>query len=217
MKKILLTSLSTIYYLSSFAQEKEGPSFSETISYLNEKIEEVKSHFRNDVYSDGSPFKMYYPGYLSISGYDAKSFTIQYAFSNYPVRLYTNEEVRDAQGRFKYWKEIFDCDYLRVLRNYKFNPALIKSIEFSSKPGDPVGVIKIYLIDKVATFTYTRSTVKLDKDGECSVYSDENDVTTSESYVEFPFLQSDPDNFNRIKKALEHLKKISKGKDLFGD
>jgi hypothetical protein len=89
---------------------------------------------------------------------------------------------------------------------YSFNPAHIASIEPSQNNSDPAGTLTIKLTGKVGIKSVR--------------YSGGDVVNESTDYALLPYLQADATNFNKLKNALEHLKKIYKAEldaDPFGN
>ena len=77
-----------------------------------------------------------------------------------------------------------------------------------------MGLIKVTLISKVAienqkAFNYKQTT----SDGDCSDYglNDEKELIVDVIYI--PFLNGDPSNFSKLKKALEHLSQLYKAEN----
>lgn len=94
--------------------------------------------------------------------------------------------------------------------HFEFKPIHIQSIEIAKRAlNDPVGIIVIKLNGK---------TGKESIEFEERLVKDRFEQNSSDEML-LPFLQSDTDNFNKIKKALEHLKVLSKEEefDPFGE
>lgn len=85
--------------------------------------------------------------------------------------------------------------------HFEFKPIHIQSIEVSKiNLQDPVGIIVIKLTGKTGKEI-------VETENESGNYDFEQN---SSDEMHLPFLQSDAENFNKIKKALEHLKVLSK-------
>lgn len=81
------------------------------------------------------------------------------------------------------------------LLSYEFNPKLISSItEYANGTSSPINEIRISLRGNV-----------------CIYYNDGS--TSSTSYANMPYLKADPDNFQKISKAFNHLKALLAAED----
>jgi len=88
----------------------------------------------------------------------------------------------------------FKVDYQRTY-SYEFNPKLISSIgDHTNRTSSPVNEIYINL-----------------KGNVCIYYN--NGQTSSVAYSNFPYLKADPDNFQKISKAFNHLKALLAAED----
>ncbi|MFN3666016.1 MAG: hypothetical protein ACK4S0_07650 [Sediminibacterium sp.] len=81
------------------------------------------------------------------------------------------------------------------LVSYEFNPKLISSItEYSNGSNSPINELRLSL-----------------KGNVCIHYN--NGTTSSVSYGNMPYLKADPDNFQKISKAFNHLKALLAAED----
>lgn len=79
--------------------------------------------------------------------------------------------------------------------SYEFNPKLISSIsEYANGSGSPINELRISL-----------------KGNVCIHYN--NGTTNSIGYANMPYLKADPDNFQKISKAFNHLKALLAAED----
>lgn len=200
MKKILLLSVLTMGALASFSQEKATLTKEETINNLNKKIKEIDGHYRTD-----SKALYYYSQSVSKS---SEQIIVTSSYRNYA----DNPRVND------YYKgNVYPCDYFENSFSHTFNPGHIKSISLKSNPNDPVAIIVITLIGKTASerFVNAGTTTNINGGnygGKCNGWATP-EKSSSTSEIWFPFLQSDPTNFNKIKKALEYLRDLYKAED----
>jgi hypothetical protein len=106
------------------------------------------------------------------------------------------------------YKRIGDTQWQDDYRTVVFNPAHIVSIVAEGdevRTTSPVSNVIIKLVGKTAS--YNRRTRN---HGE-SYWGSSTDESLSS--VNIPFLQSDPANFGKLKKALEYLKTLCKAED----
>lgn len=210
MKKQVLLTVLTIWSLTLFSQEKAALTKQETVNYLNKKIKEISGNYMN---GKQNSLNEYYNSDQSVESSN-DNFYITYNYCNYKNRNGTT-----IKYYMNYESQFFDCDFFILDLEYKFNPAHIKDIKMSenSLEGSPVGYIIIQLIGKTVTRTDKRTTPQRKADrpaslGYCWGFGTTNANTTVD-YIKFPFLQSDPTNFNKIKKALEYLRDLCKAED----
>ncbi|MHC1774163.1 MAG: hypothetical protein AB9834_02000 [Lentimicrobium sp.] len=128
--------------------------------------------------------------------------------------IYTDISVghiaKTNEIQIKYIRNSQNIDYTNAIVIYEFKPIHIQSIEMSKRAlNDPVGLIVIKLSGK---------TGKQSSEFEERLVQDRFEQNSSDEML-LPFLQSDTENFNKIKKALEHLKVLSKDEefDPFGE
>ena len=208
MKNQLLLYILTIFSLTSFCQEKVPLTKQETVNYLNKKMNEANSHYRSDTYTSGEAFKKFYNGNLSFNLSGEKTI-VSYRYSNYSVE----PSGINTSG----WGWVYPCDYFYSTYSQTFNPAHIKSFELITTPGDPVGLLQIILISKTAIEEYRRTSTQVSIEtgtyiGQCRQMKT-IDKTSSLQIIDFPFLQADPDNLTKIKKALLYLRDLCKAED----
>jgi len=191
MKKEIFLYLLLLTSFSSFAQEKTMLTKEETINYINKKLKECEGHFRTP---DGSAFtggvakKMHYTS-LSFNA-DGDRVSLSINSSNYSERKYTS-------------------DYFERYTTQQFNPSQILSItEGASDKSEPLGIIIIKFISnscisKQNVYWY----------GSDGFGNHDGTKTFSVKESGLVFLSADPSNFNKIKKALEHLRDMYKAGD----
>lgn len=193
MKEILFLLLSLIVGRTLLAQEKTALTKEETINYINKKVKECEGHYNSSMMSDDKFMKNYY---LKLS-LEKSGDKVQYFFSS-------STHITEPTTGDK-------CDYMSFSNYFTFNPAHIKMInddKYNIK-GEPVGLIEISLISNTcnairATYEYT----KKNDYGNCYNWAQSANDKTSDEKVYLRYLQSDPSNFNKIRKALEHLKAL---------
>jgi len=129
---------------------------------------------------------------------------------------YINKKVQEAIGHERIWgskgssEKVLECGFKKIYSGenikyeYKdgpysfvveFNPAHIKTLQDITVNGNKiVGNILIVLIGQTAKST-------------------ESGKLESVNYITMVYLKSDPDNYNRISKALLHLRDLYKAED----
>lgn len=191
MKKLLTICLLIATSFTVNAQEKAILNMDQTIEYLQKRLNECEGHFRyppGNVFADGVSKKMYYKK-LSISYYYEKIYIIIES-SNYP-EFSKNE------------------DYFVRYTTQSFNPNQIVSItESTTNKSDPLGIILIKFAGKSCVAT---NHVEWWSNGRFGFHGSKTTISTDESG--FVYLQQDASNFNKIKKAFEHLKKLCNAVD----
>lgn len=153
---------------------------------------------------------------------------------------YINKKAQEANGHYRYHQNVSETEIGKMMYSgisvahisntneiqikyertsqtlnndnwqSEFKPIHIQSIELSDKrPLDPVGIIIIKLKGKTG-----KKVIRYENESGQFNYEQ---ISADEMYL--PFLQSDTENFNKIKKALEHLKVLSKDEefDPFGE
>lgn len=209
MKKTLLLLSLLGTSLACFAQGGTSLTKDETINYLNKKAKEVIGHYRTIEYDDktGSSKNYYFNNSVSKSG---DNLLFEQARRNY----------RDGAIDYAYYPE----DYIEQTHENLFNPIHILSIEKASNfvAGEPIGTIKITLKSTTAqltvkSFSPTKRVTNTQHKHYWKTYDLEESVArrynNSTNVVYLSYLQSDDTNFNKIKKALEHLRDLYKAED----
>lgn len=197
MKKKLLICILALCCAYSFAQEKATLTKEETINYLSKKAGEVVNNKRTA--SDGYTRYMLRHN-VSLS---AESVVIYFKRSSHLQKAYN------------------DCSYYYQENWQTFNPAHIIDITNEpSKNGEVLGVVTIKLISKTGNTKFEvvgsgPNRYFQDSARYCNCCEDkyEPTVVNPTEYIYFSYLSSDPTNFNKIKKALEHLKNLYKAED----
>lgn len=222
-KHISILLLIVIFHPKLFAQNSPELSKYETVAYLDKKIKEVLNHYRTTKTDNGKIIRFYYYDNEISIDYDSDNIkvgTIRSEYSPLPKGIYFDYFSLRTYGNYR-----FPCDFYYARTVFNFNPSFISKIEIdeSSIPTDPVGLIKITLTSKVCTknfYSHGADYNYADNNYECGSWLVGEDETTLEDIVYMAFLQTDPSNFNKIKKALEHLKKLyteEAEKDPFAD
>ena len=196
MKNLIIICLFLGTSFSINAQEKVTLTIPQTVEYLQKRLKECEGHYRfpaGAAFSDGVSKKMYYSE-LFIS-YSDEKIHLRVESSNYPE--YSNNA---------------DCFKRYVTQS--FNPNQIISItESTTNKSEPLGIIIIKLAGKSCVATQD---VQWWKNGYYSFHGTK--TINSSDEVGFVYLQQDVTNFNKIKKAFEHLTALCKGaNDPFGE
>ncbi len=201
------------FSIPAFAQIGAKSSKRKTVSYLNKKLLEIKGAYRSIEADDKSRnIKYFYWGthYVKLSGDTA---SIRSFRSTYREQLYSNVAFQNGEG----YLYTYPCDYHTQSFESTFNPAHIKSIEKGSNfvEGEPIGLIKINLVSETGNLLrIDNETRKGDTStNECHDFGETDREEATDTEVYLPYLQSNPKNFNRIKKALEHLRDLYKAEE----
>jgi hypothetical protein len=197
MKKQLLLGILSIFFLSSFAQEKTALTKEETINYLSKKASEVKNNKRTA--NDGNTRYML-------------EHTIRLSSENVVVYFKRSTHLESPRN---------DCSYYYQENLQTFNPAHILEItDEGRKSGEVLGAVKIKLISKTGNSKWEMVTRKGNGYPQASaLYCDccqskfQPTFVEPTEYIYITYLSSDPSNFNKIKKALEHLRDLYKAED----
>ncbi|ANE49271.1 hypothetical protein [Flavisolibacter tropicus] len=130
-------------------------------------------------------------GHYRYLEHDSKN--VKMVFSNHAFGVSSGKE---AIVVVNYTRKPDDSELESDDSKYSFNPAYISSIVPVKSSSDPVGILFIYLTGKVGIRSVR--------------YSGGEVVNESTDTIRVPFLQADATNFNKLKNAFEHLKKIYK-------
>jgi hypothetical protein len=199
MKTKLLFVFACAYMLQTAHAQKEMLTKEETVNYLNKKIKEIIGYYRTPV---GTSERLYFWSSEFVN--DTKGVKITTQRSNY-----VNSSAGDQQSNYN------------VKYNYTtFNPAQISSITLAADQysSDPVGVITITLTAQTAIDIQTANGYgyyRTRNDGSVYYY-DWKETDRKQYYVNqisMPYLKSDGTNFDKIRKALEHLRNLAKAED----
>lgn len=191
MKKLNIIFLIILLPIFSFAQDKATLTKNETINYLNKKMKENIGHYKTP---KGGTFKVYF---------------LDSSFGT------ENDLVELSSYRSNYTSKNYNCDYYQYKNFDRFNPAHIISIEsVETVKSEPLGIIKVILVSKTGIQTLLSYAYQnRENDGSCFNLEENSNKEYSVQEVNFPFLKGDPTNFNKIKKALEHLRNLYKNED----
>lgn len=215
MKRLFLLVVSASFVAASFAQ---GTTLTkeETANYLHKKAAEVIDFSRVNLNLDKTKTTLYYlSNTISLSG---SELSVTNERSNF--------QKLAPYGNFYYggyYYNLYSCDYFKQVFRSSFNPAHITKIEkiTDSIAGNTVGLIKITLKGTTGKEFYNVyqpqkiQNWQMGHTGECIDVTE----TTSAAYnkavsvIYLPYLQSDDSNFNKIRKALEHLRDLLKAED----
>lgn len=206
MKKQLLICLLTLYTLSSFGQDKTALTKEETVNYLKKKLNEGVALKDKDNY--------YIEDY---------TLTLTDCYINANYSYVTDLGGRPSGGG--------SYTYKKYEYNYNFNPMQIMEIGINDSTSNAnVGLAYIKLGAKTGKRVIETGKYEKKKNPyyQGSPYQDANGKWWEEYYYKYeevessivlvdviyiPYLKSDPLNFNKIKKALEHLRDLCKAED----
>jgi hypothetical protein len=205
MKNLLLTVFLYFFFVASFGQNGPTLTKGETVDYLNKK-------FREGINFKGNSF------YLTKASLSMNDCSITY-MAEIPSEL---KEPSYPEDNLKYSREHLE---------YKFNPMHIKEITTYSQDNaaSDIGRMVITLENKTAQVTtiiheYVRKSFQK-RHWDAANY---REYFTTEYYYAFEpttntvesmktvtifYLKSDSSNFNKLKKAFEHLRKLCKADD----
>lgn len=197
------------FVFSNLSAQNPSLTKEETVNYLNKKANEILGHYR---LVEGT-YYYYYSSSVNLSGSDVSVYTLRG----------TNQSKQN--GYYFYWRGSrtgYPCNYYEDQHTNTFNPAHIISIDLdpSNVAGNPVGLIRITLKSNTARYSYYRNgpAWKVNDDnsqwgGHCYAWKEYASQKESRRVVYFTFLQSDDTNFNKIRKAFEHLRSLLKAED----
>lgn len=202
MKKLAILFLFSPFY--AVAQDVVLTK-GETISYLQKKLKEGIKHRLGDYTLEDNK--------ISISDCDVS------------YNRETNTGSRPSESYPSYRPS-----YTEYYNTYSFNPQHIKSITESSSSSGTLKYLTIKLIGKTGKRTYYTKDYQQQTNkkwvydyryqgGGYYNYTYYYSFTTGNSSTEatdtvvFYFLASDPTNFNKFKRALEHLRDLCKAED----
>ena len=176
------------------AQEKKELTNEETVNYLNKKLSEVNEQWI--VENNGS---RQFIKWLNVKNQDSE------------ISIRDTRENRITNDH--------TCGDWEKEQSYDFNPTQISEITDSPlKTEQPIGYVQIKLIAKTAKYRMVFKVIETKNDGSnrsCNYWVNKNDDREFYEYIFIPYLKTDPTNFNKIKKAFEHLKKLSASDDPF--
>jgi hypothetical protein len=206
VKLIFSFSLFAIMATSSFAQQKAMLTKEETINYIKKKITDcLKLRDKDKYYLEYSSLK--------ISDCDVK---VYYSYVTELGGLPTNE------SRFSYKEYNYEAS---------FNPMQILEISINDATSSAdVGAISIKMKAKTAKKSivtgkyvekknpYYQGSPYQDRNGKWwdatyQKYEKNEGALIATDFITIPYLKSDPDNFNKLKKAFEHLRDLCKAED----
>ncbi|ERJ60660.1 hypothetical protein M472_18035 [Sphingobacterium paucimobilis HER1398] len=161
----------------------------ETLKYIGKKIDESKGYKDKD-----------YITYLSIALGEAN---INFSKVVCPYRSSENKSPNNRAN----------TSYVEHYYDFIFNPVFISSITNVYNADQNVSYVRLHFNSKTVKCNYYFKYWK-----EVQVYRmnyDSHDGAKSYEYdyVDIPYLTADPTNFDKIKKAFEHLKTLSKVED----
>lgn len=195
-KEILINVLLVVFFslnlVTASSQDKASLTKGETINYINKKVKECIGHFRTPV---GFNSPVYY--YDAKFKEDGDNVTLEIESSNYSERK-------------------SECDYWVRSTWQTFNPGKIVSItDETINAKDPIGIIILKLNSTTGiSKNYVQWYRTKYTDGTCKNFGN-GDGTKTQSIKEVGliFQHADPENFNKLKKALGYLRDLYKAED----
>jgi|GEM_PF-2182386 len=197
----------------------------ETVRYLDKKIKEIHQNYRTVQYTDNEgklqKMKFYYIDEPSIILDGDKVKITVYRANNYKKLYPAQEKLYTGDFSHQYvYKETISCDYGEQEMTDEFNPAHIISIDKGTDyvNGEPVGSIVIKLKSKTGIKDWisygSRQYVTSMYGKHCIDFGKlEGNNREVADTVYINYLQSDDTNFDKIRKALEHLKSLLDAED----
>lgn len=169
----------------------------ETINYINKKLAEASGS--HSTYSEG-PSPLWYRS-VSVSLRGARM-TVSYVRAN-----------REESGEHCPYVRGCRSDYRRQESEWNFNPALIRSIAIEES--GPVGCVLLNLSTADARHTSEWFGWIRDQNAQWETYHWQQFHRETDNYdvVHVPYLATDPQNFDRLKKAFLHLQALLKAED----
>lgn len=203
MRKQILLSICVLYSFMTFGQEKATLTKEETVNYINKKLKESIDFEFRDLYVLSSTIEI-----------TECSITVTQEFSNYQ-----NESAKSNHA-----------DFYKLYNRFEFNPAQIGFIEkvtgmtgetgeqlqisLNSKTGKYIG-IRFANVEKERT-VYKPIVGSHLRSKEIETYYEYEKIRESklpEDEININYLGSDKTNFNKLKKAFEHLRDLCKAED----
>ena len=189
MKKLITLFVLLLGLGITNAQDKKEETKEETIIYLSNKLNEVKEHSIAEKF--GPKPKQFIEG-LYINSIDSELDIIEKR---------TNRINNDHS-----------CGDWNKEQSYVFNPNQISEINELHIPNEQsLGYLQIKLISK--SVKYRSFFEMFGGRSNCEHWDYNNNNRSFTDSIVIPYLKSDPTNFNKLKKAFEHLKKLSAQSD----
>jgi carboxypeptidase C (cathepsin A) len=217
MKSFKLFIFLMLYTIAMFAQDRAALTKEETVNYINKKLAEV---IKSGAYENDKSQQWYC--WKQTSALAGTDLTITHSVNNdrdEEFGSYFKRTGFTSNGR-AYEKRHYSCDYSKFNTEIKFNPAYIKSFEIHPNNNETTGVgrILITLSSKTAKIS-SEEVYTYDEEGQwCLSMEKRKPVTSVTAEFEIYFLQADNTNFNKLKKAFEHLRDLVKAEeDPFGN
>lgn len=214
MKKSIKLLLAFMLFLGianivTAQSDKTSPTKSETGDYLEDKIQEVIGNYRTK-----SGVKLYYTNadFYAFNFNEECSFKVVRATvkGKAPDEIYPHQKSEISK-----WSNYADQKITFV-----FNPADISSISDDTTPNGEVGQIIIKLKSKNGEERWVTHAYEYKKGYQSPDHWELTEIkkeTRQTDILYFTYYKGDPANYERIKKALLHLKELYTEKDLFDD
>jgi hypothetical protein len=205
----LLIILIMISYSASLSAQKTSPTKSETIEYLEDKIEEAEGNYRTKIGT-----KLYYTSANFYEEYYDKG---KFTFGVFRGTVKgAAPDIIDFDDKSKISKY---KDYASQQITFTFNPADISSISDDiTTPNGEVGQIIIKLKSANGT-EHWKTKMYAPRGGKYDGYylKEIKNESRQTDTLYYTYYKGDKANYERIKKALLHLKELCTEKDLFDD
>ncbi|HEY6142540.1 MAG TPA: hypothetical protein VIV55_03805 [Flavobacterium sp.] len=189
MKKLITILLLTVCTTATIAQDKKELSKEETVKFLQNKLDEAKEEYV--VENTGSKTFI-------------KSVSIGYLYSTLTIKVVKkNECFASYTATQATWCDWEDVEY------YDFCPCHITSItDVPQINKQPVGYLQIKIDSGQCRSSTERNRPIVDSLDLRFPRSSDDDRKYVE-YIYIPYPKANPENFNKLKTAFEHLKKLS--------
>jgi hypothetical protein len=192
----------------------QSPSLQETVDYINTECNKTVGKSYSRSLGNGKKCAMYVAhtrkdgGTLIYNGVLFTYYADSKKFASYQTYIENNEWEPENPDKSYFMEYNYD--------NFFAPPQITEIKEFSIAMGvdtssSEVGFIVVYF--SPGSVSHHGSTKWVEVDGENS--SDASDA--SRNFITIPYLRTDPTAFNRLKKALLHLKEASTQDDPFAD
>ena len=213
MKKtfsVLAMLICTIYFAQGANLTKE-----ETINYINKKIKETEGHYlKLDFEGKIGVINLYYYG--STLELSDDKLTYSRSRGSYKERQSGTREFVSGHG----YQYFYPCDYYTIQDELTFSAANIISIEKYNdelNKNSPIATVQVNISSNTGIFKRTAGAVNSkfndgDFYGRCTDFKEATDSKTV-SAIYFSYLKGDDSNFNKLKKAFEYLRDLSKAED----
>jgi hypothetical protein len=191
MKQLITILLFTICTTSTIAQDKKELTKQETVKFLQNKLDEAKDECIFENYGSKTFIK---------------STSIGCSFFTLNIKVVSRKKDRESSAPVG-WSDWENVEY------YDFNPKNIIAItDVFQINKQPVGYLEIKFASKnCRSSSEVNNVIKSSHVDslELKPFKISDDNRQFMQYIRIPYRKSDPANFNKLKEAFEHLKKLS--------